>query len=147
VTAADPEDGDPGADGARAVALLRVVLAVGLGLGAFLGLRLFVEHVLITRNLYGEPLGTSPEAVREFPVHAVLCIGLLVVGAVAAVLADDGRAAFVGVLLVVAGIGVVLVAGAELGVWQVELPEPTPASEPDQPVCRSGGDSSDCPGG
>lgn len=127
----------------RDVALVLAVVAIAIG--GFRVAELFVSNVLITGDLYGQPLRSSGEATREFPGQAAVGLLLATLGTAVAVAARDRLAIVVGVVVLVAGVGAVLVVGDALDVWQVDLPEQPATPATDQPTCRSG--EGGCPGG
>jgi hypothetical protein len=131
----------------RRSAWLYVVEVAGLGLGTLRAADLFLSHLFITKDLYGEPLGTSAVELQRFPWEAATCLALLAAGTAAAFVARRAGAALLGMILLVAGAGIVLAAGTQLDIWQIELPEPAVEQAPDRSICRSGGDSSECLGG
>ena len=132
----------------RAVALIAAVAA--LAFGAAQAAALVVDHVLITHDLYGEPLGSPAAAEGRFPGQVATCLLLLAAGTVLARATRDRPATVAGAVLLVVGVGAVLVAAASLGIgsdldWPIQLPDPSVEPSTDQPTCRSGAEA--CPGG
>ena len=132
-------DGSP-----RGSVALDLVADLGLYLGALSILVIFGQFVLVDLSIGPSNVATPAEEVR-YLVTAAVCFALLLSGTVAAYLVRRRGLTGGGVVLLVLATGVAVLFPVPSDRWVIEAPAPTP--EPDRPICRSGGDSSDCPGG
>lgn len=81
---------------------------------------------------------------NRYVVTASACLLLLAVGTGAAIATQRHVLTALGMVLFVLGVGVAAVFAVPPNDWERGPPPLPPA---DRPLCRSGGDSSDCPGG
>lgn len=122
-----------------------VVAALCLTFGAFLTGALFLQF-LATNFSLGVPADrlTRGEVVG-WEVTAVACLALLVTGTVAACLGERLYRALLALPLLALGLGMVFLLPVPDDRWERETPVTDTTTR--GPVCRSGGDSDDCPGG
>lgn len=121
------------------------VAALGLTVGTFLTGALFVQFFAVYFSL-GEPAGPPTRGeVVQWEVTAVACLALLVAGTVAACLGERLYPAFLALPLLALGVLMVFLLPVPDDRWEHEAPAADTTTR--GPVCRSGGDSDDCPGG
>jgi len=122
-----------------------VVAVLCLTVGAGLVGALLFQYVDVYFAISGQRnVATAAQATR-YEITAALCVALLVAGIVAAVVGERGGLAALGTVLLVVGAGVAVVLAVPADRWHTDARVTEPA--PRGPICRSGGDSDDCPGG
>lgn len=122
----------------------RPIANLCLALGAILIVVLLGQHFGVYFAI-GGPGNVATEAEENrYLVTATACLLLLAVGTGAAIATRRHVLTALGMVLFVLGVGVAAVFAVPPNDWEREPPPPPPA---DRPICRSGGDSDDCPGG
>ncbi len=124
--------------------LARPLASLCLTVGAILIVVLVGQHFTVYFSI-GGPRNVATEAEENrYVVTATACLLLLVVRTGAAIATRRHILTALGMVLAV--VGVVVAAGFAVPPhdWERGPPPPPPA---DRPICRSGGDSDDCPGG
>ncbi|MFS0704280.1 DUF6234 family protein [Cellulomonas sp. 179-A 9B4 NHS] len=123
--------------------LVRPLASLCLTVGAMLIVTLFGQHFAVYFSI-GGPGNVATEAEQNrYVVTATACLVLLVIGTGAAIATRRHVLTALGMVLVVVGVVVAVGFAVPPHDWERD-PPPPPA---DRPICRSGGDSDDGPGG
>ncbi|MBF0688633.1 MAG: hypothetical protein IR158_12830 [Cellulomonas sp.] len=122
-----------------------VVAAVCLTFGTFLTGALFLQFFATSFSLVVPAGPPTRGEIVGWEVTAVACLALLVAGTVAAHLGDRLYRVFLALPLLALGVLMVFLLPVPGDRWEREAPVTDSTTR--GPVCRSRGDSDDCPGG